>query len=588
MIKKLSLRQKVILAFMCFAIIPALLVGFLSMHIAQKNVVNMRREEYQRQFNNTRSLVNQNVDRVNLKILEIYKDDQVQSNLGKEIKAEDRLALFNHLRSYCREDSFEEYGIEMMGIYGNHGFTYITNYDLSELLPSIESIDAFLRENNINTVDSWLFKEIDNEDEKPARLALINIKKVRDIDTLEEYGYIVTVLNDSFVTNIMHEPLPGGANLLVGLDGRILYPRSGFNGTKTLNIEEIIKNKDANSQTILGEKYLVSYSKLNNLHCYLVNCVPSETILASTHEIVYVTVGIIILAIIISIVAAPFASKLFMGKINRLIDVMEEASKGNLQARYIATGKDEIDKAGASLNRMIESLDNQIKETQTMNESRLESERKLLQAQMNPHLIYNTMNSLKNLAYEKDYKKLSFAIDQLSAFYRASLGGGKQVVTVSEEIKLVEAYISLQQVCFDSKIQCLINISDEALKNVIPKMTLQPIVENAIVHGLAAYNMEGVIEINSIIENESLTICISDSGVGIEKSILDKLNSMFNDGETISKDAFGLSNINSRIRYAFGKEYGLVAEGILLEYTKMKVILPLITEEEWDAKSNNN
>jgi two-component system sensor histidine kinase YesM len=182
-----------------------------------------------------------------------------------------------------------------------------------------------------------------------------------------------------------------------------------------------------------------------------------------------------------------------------------------------------------------------------------ESELKSLQAQINPHFLYNTLDSINWLAVEHNASDISTMVTSLSDFFRYSLSKGNTIITLEDEKKQVEAYLNIQKFRFNNKLDYHVHFPPHILECLTVKLILQPIVENSIVHGFEKIKEKGIINITAENNNGFIEILVSDNGIGAD---VDVLNCILEGSGTPSR-YFAVKNIDERIKRVFGKEYGI-------------------------------
>ena len=211
------------------------------------------------------------------------------------------------------------------------------------------------------------------------------------------------------------------------------------------------------------------------------------------------------------------------------------------------------------------------------------AEYKALQSQINPHFLYNTLDMISWLSYQKKPEQISSVVYSLANFYKLSLNKGKYIVPISDEISHVTYYMKIQDLRFSGEIHFLTDIDPVILQYSIPKITLQPIVENALFHGiLEKKSKSGQIIIHGILAEDNVLLIVEDDGVGIPSDQLNVLLEADN-SEAHADDSgshYGLRNINKRIRLQYGEEYGLSFESIPGEGTKVVLRLPSLHVDE--------
>ncbi len=211
-----------------------------------------------------------------------------------------------------------------------------------------------------------------------------------------------------------------------------------------------------------------------------------------------------------------------------------------------------------------------------------------LQSQINPHFLYNTLESIRGEALKQKVPEIASMTEALANFFRYSISKNRNLVSLHDELQNVKNYFEILQYRFDNRFSLVVDLDgedDSILDFKLPRLTIQPIIENSIYHGLETKMGKGRIVIKIIITQVMLLINISDDGIGMDKQRLDKLNLVFNDStldfnyyanENNSNSGIALINVNRRIKLYFGNEYGLSMKSILDVGTEVDITLPLV------------
>lgn len=231
----------------------------------------------------------------------------------------------------------------------------------------------------------------------------------------------------------------------------------------------------------------------------------------------------------------------------------------------------EAGQLGESFNRMVERIRQLMVQVRTEQEQLHRSELKTLNAQMNPHFLYNTLDSVIWLAESGDQRGVIKMVLALSKYFRLSLSGARDFITVKDELQQVEEYLLIQKMRFGDVFSYRIDCGEDVRKARTPKITLQPIVENAIVHGVGTMNEGGRITITARRAGDCLELAVRDNGCGIKPDVLAHIL----ESEPGSRSGIGLKNVHQRIQLACGQKYGLQVESELDEGTTVRVLLPL-------------
>ena len=295
-------------------------------------------------------------------------------------------------------------------------------------------------------------------------------------------------------------------------------------------------------------------------------------------QIIYV-VGII--AALISTFFSLRVSRSVTKPLIYLTDTMKKFGKGDLSVRVPVLYEDEIGILSEEFNKMSEQIRQLVDQVYREQRAKRKSELAALQAQINPHFLYNTLNSVSSLIKMNCPDEAFIMIQAIGTFYRTSLSDGKTLIQLEQEITNIENYIKIQKVRYGNKIEYEIDIENEILQEWIVKLTLQPLVENSIYHGIKEMRGKGIIRIKGWKEKNKVFIQVSDNGLGIPE---EKLEELFSKDYREKGSAFGLFNIQQRLQIYFGKEYGLTVESKLSQGTKATVCIPVDFKREEDRK----
>lgn len=287
-------------------------------------------------------------------------------------------------------------------------------------------------------------------------------------------------------------------------------------------------------------------------------------------------VGVVVLVIMISY----YIPLSIVNPVKNLCEVTQQVSAGNLSVRAQIGEGGEISVLSDSFNVMIDKI-NELLEQVTKEQIRLrKAEFELLQSQINPHFLYNTLDAIVWLAESGEQEKVVNMVGSLSEFFRTSLNQGKEIVTIKEELQHVRSYLEIQQVRYQDILQYDIKMQKELEKCLIPKITIQPLVENALYHGIKNKRGPGKIWISGVKEEEYLIIKVKDNGIGIKEERLAQIKDKVFAKSPSSEGIFGLYNVNERIRLNFGENCGILIESEYGNGTIVSVKLPVLVKEE--------
>lgn len=273
-------------------------------------------------------------------------------------------------------------------------------------------------------------------------------------------------------------------------------------------------------------------------------------------------------------------SKLFTKRISFLVAKMQGIQAGNLEIGGRLEGKDEIAMLDANFNRMVERLRQLISENYIQQIKKRDAQLEALQFQINPHFLYNTLESMNVMAAQKGFQEFAIVCQRLGDMFRYNINVNRtEVILLSEEIQQIDNYLFIQKVRFAERIELFYDIPARYHKARILKFILQPLVENAVYHGLQDKKGRGCIEIACSDSQGTLFIVVRDDGQGMEEEQVREIGSYLGAEEdfleNLTKQSIGLRNVNARIRLAYGSCYGVSLESVKGSGTAVTLRLPL-------------
>ena len=296
---------------------------------------------------------------------------------------------------------------------------------------------------------------------------------------------------------------------------------------------------------------------------------PQKLIYESTNFMITGNVIAIMLLIVFSIIITSVLSKVMVSGLEKLRANMEEVEKGNMEITVKSNNEDEV----GALIRGFEKMILQIKALiEDVYESRLiqkDYEMKALQAQINPHFLYNSLSLINWMALETDQEDISKITLSLSTFYRTALNKGKNILRVRDEIKNMRSYLDIQLMMHDYEFDVDVQVEEDILDYNILNLILQPLIENAINHGIdLKTNGRGCIKIIGEKQNDEIVLIVSDNGVGMSNEQAESIL-------TNKSNGYGVKNVNERIKLYYGEQYQLKIESEIGIGAKVKVTIPI-------------
>lgn len=395
-------------------------------------------------------------------------------------------------------------------------------------------------------------------------------------------SYIAIYFSGEYLENMLHINLTSTNSVYYLINSRNSIVASSdqiLAGTYFKRYETIPgavgSTEEFTTTTILDENLYMGYREIDQTDWRLVSVIPVNSVFSEGQQVLLKTAQLYLIFVVLACATALFLS----GSLAKRLSLVVEKINQNREKSLVPfednsdQDKDEIGQLVYNYNAMVERI-NQLMDEQTETAEKLKvSEVKALQAQINPHFLYNMLDMINWLAQSGKQKEVSLAVQTLSKFYKLTLSKKNITTPIREELRHVELYVKLQNMRYEDKISFLIDVPDEILDFEIPKLVLQPIVENSIQHGIFEKESKaGTIVIMAWIEGTDIVFVISDDGVGIppEKMPL-ILDGTYEDGKGSN---IGIYNTHLRLQLLYGKGYGLHYESTPGQGTEVQVRLP--------------
>lgn len=388
---------------------------------------------------------------------------------------------------------------------------------------------------------------------------------INDRSSIRQLGVIVMemrgeIFNTIYRTGLMME---GDVIMLDSDKNMFLYSQvTTLTNHRLSEMDQAIRNLDLNQDVstqylkIDGDSYLISSMTIPLNKWQIVGIIPYREIISRT-SLLEQSIVIVLFLFLISMLIFMFRTSYMISRpIQIMSSTMKTIESGNFTSRVEYQSDDEFGALANSFNHMLNRID-KLKEKEIDNQHKLRvAELKALQAQINPHFLYNTLDSIGWMARLNQIDKVEEMVDSLSTYFRISISRGSDFITLKDELTHVEKYLSIQKIRYEKKLNYSIDVPPEILHFKTIKMILQPLVENSIYHGIKEKEGSGEIRITAVL-NDYIILCVEDTGIGMTKEKLDKLHEMIDSGRDYNPDAYGVINVHKRLQVFFGEDCGL-------------------------------
>ncbi|TCN21475.1 sensor histidine kinase [Mesobacillus foraminis] len=338
------------------------------------------------------------------------------------------------------------------------------------------------------------------------------------------------------------------------------------------------KEQGYHIENIKGERYFVNYITTDFENWTYWSIIPFNLMFSKVTAAKYSLVLVFMLMFVILISLGFKFLRRITNPIEDLVTTMQDVQRGNFNVAGSLNPslvyEDEVGILYRNFKTMIERIDELIKENYSKQLLIKETEFKALQAQINPHFLYNTLESVNWLAKSNKQKQISSMVEALGHLLRNSINFNEDIITLEKELEIVNSYLTIQKYRFEDRLEFQMDIPSNVIQCKIPKLTLQPLLENSFIHAVEPSLGSSVIKLTAYQEEDHLCIRIEDDGPGIDPLIIQKVK----EGKVKPKGTgIGLNNIDERIRLGFGEQYGLKVENLSGKGTVITVVLPFET-----------
>lgn len=595
LMQKTSLKKRLVYAFLITSVIPIIIFGFMSYYNSAAIVKENMDELTITNLQQTSDSVEIWLDSYEDLLYQIYTDDDIIGQVDKINGGEDLAVTVNQLRRTLRGLLNSKDYVRSITIFTQNGSIVTYNQ-----LTAVSTEDAWI--NNFSMSQEELYKavSVDNkthifgteyaatfaaEDYYLFHLAhrLINYKKVE-----ERSAIVVVSLDEALLKQVcqskdnLSESM-NSTNFIVDDAGYVIsYPDSRELG-KRLNVEEKgnlpdIYQKLVDDSNIFKDQNNTIYSCHNdNLNWNIVNVSNHSKVMEKlkVQQNILTAITLVSLAIVIGIIV--LLTEQLTGSIKKVTEAMEIAGKGDLSVRIVDDEKMpiEIEMIAIQFNETLEKLQTAGEKEKEAEKKQRNAEIKALEAQINPHFLYNTLDTINWMAIDEEEFEISNAISSLATILRYAIDDSNGIVKVREEVEWLKKYIFLQQTRLKNTFQCDIHIEQDIYEMEIHKLLLQPFIENAILHGFEGVKRNHLLLIKMGFVDECIKIVIRDNGKGIDSNIVAEMNAgVFMKSK--DKNHIGLENAITRLHIYYGGRSKVQIKSIRNEGTEVLIHIPVV------------
>lgn len=399
-------------------------------------------------------------------------------------------------------------------------------------------------------------------------------------------AYLAVYYSDDKLTSILSDnlSLEGSVSYIVNeRDAIVATSDPSLSGIYQLDYDTIkasfMSSNNFIERNILDTKVYAGFYSISNTDWFMVTVLPSPPLIHESNRLMIQIALIYAVFLVLALIFANVLAHSITGRLSSVIRQMQTVRHGPPTPMDSPSAHDEIGDLIDTYNYMTRKMDELMKTQAKAAEDLRIAEFNSLQAQINPHFLYNTMDMINWMALQGQTDEISHAVQSLSRFYKLTLSRQKGISTIARELEHVTIYVQLQNMRYHDSIELITDIPDELSEYQIPKLTLQPVVENSILHGiLEKESKSGTIVITGWMENADVVLLVSDDGVGIPPEILSTILSGNGNSQSGGTN-IAVYNTHRRLQILYGNDYGLTYSSKLGEGTEVEIRFPAHREK---------
>ncbi len=524
----------------------------------------------------------------------VSRNETVQSVLIK-LQNRDAQVVTDHyflVRSVLQEIVYLRNAINGVTVYTDEGVR-VGSQNISEesfTTPSILNQDLVDSVLSVPGQNIWIDPDgVSYSGENRAIAGPTLLRGIQDGENGNFVGILQIGVSESIFSSLYNRLDFGqtGRYLVLDSDGTLIFPDRAYQTSFMDVVYRIFSDWRTGSigtsriYTTPEGEMLTLGKGLSRMGWAVFGVVPIDDILAISNSISPLFYILAAVGILLELMFAMIVTRSVSRPIIELSSLMRKAGEGDFSLRLTRDSTDEIGELAHSFNHMLNQTADLMERIQQQNKRERELELLALQSQIKPHFLYNTLGSIASLI-QLDRKEDAFDLtESVSLFFKGVLSKGQPVISIREELETLRYYLDIQQTRYQNKLSYLIDVNEDVVSQPIVKLSLQPVVENSIYHGLKPARHKGLLRITGWRENSVVHLRVFDNGAGVSpgkmKEIADK-----NGNPLVTANSFGLSSVDQRLKQYFGREYGVKITSHFEFWTRIDITVPFVQEALWE------
>ncbi|WP_339316393.1 sensor histidine kinase [Paenibacillus sp. FSL R10-2734] len=547
-----SFRSKILLIVLLTGIIPISISGYLSNLKYNQLLEDQAHDITEQALKQGDGYISMYLSELEWLGTTIATNQLVLDTLNKSYSSiYDKVLDAGNIKQALSQYIYSRWDIERIDLFGFNGFSFTGGYSMYPIDESEPWVQEVMKRDG---QPYWFFSENQDQD-------FIEYSRVISQNG-QPLGIIRIMLPSYRLDTIIKKYQPNNTGFLFLIDKN---HHSLIDSNEA--VSEIIDRLDYSHNTkyqyvsLHGMEMLVTIHQLESVDWIFVSVIPREDILKGTGQIREYFLNTAIVILLITLTLVFWIIRYFTKPIKEVIGLMHDVENSNFTSRMTIRTNDDIGMLAKSYNRMVQRVRELIEKVYEQQRLKNEAQWSALQAQINPHFLYNTLDSINWMARMNNIPDISKMITALSMLFKLSLSKTDKYILIEEELMYIKYYAQIQEIRFSDRIHIYVDVPDSILKYKIPRFILQPLVENAVIHGLEPKEDPGEIHIKGGEYEDKVFFIIQDNGVGIpEERLKELLLPKPNDSD--HSQHLGLNNVDERIKLLYGQEWGLKIDSI--------------------------
>lgn len=583
----MKLRTKIFIMVLGCVLAALIIQTCLFQNLSSKLIYEQAKEESEQSMQSMQNEIYGLIKGIENNLIEIYMDDELLQSLRKKETIKELQSKFYRKAYDIATDEFET-GDDVVSFYlYTMDHQVISTYRRAVTPKHNYASDIYSDPEYTNAEIVKKYVELDNpvmqvssyyNEYRNKNILRFVMKLYNESNLQDKIGYVVCDVDTKNLEKIMDKyRIDRTAFMWLQPTGdRPIDTLGDLDAEQTKEYNALEKSiacgKKAENETNSKQEFFRIDQQHYNLTAY--SMMPQKVLRQNQRNLTINLLAIALLMICVSMIITGFISSGLTRPLELLMNTIQKIGNGNVQLRAKIVKEDEIGELAQQFNEMLDQME-ELKQKEYQTKQLLNrAEYKALQAQVNPHFLYNTLDTMASIAEIRNCPEVSHMSQSLALIFRYSLNMKDPFSTVENEIVHLKNYIYVMDMRMHDNIQYTFDVDEMTLKSKLPRLSLQPIVENAINHGLRNKRGKKKIGIQIKREQMDLVICIEDNGIGLDTSAINE-SLRKNELDFVEKgNSIGLHNINARLKMLYGNQYGMHLESMLGEGTKVFMILP--------------